>query len=192
MLRSLRPLTRLTGRASGHPFRTQFGVNSAGRARGVSSSTHGHSTQSDKPWIIGSALVFGPALIYLLGPGQSPNVVTGHGDPHKDPHPSGHGSAPAPDMQKGNPPVDHESEEKAGEASAANEDSQGGIPENEPKAVPDVPAAKPEDGNSPDVTVEDKTPDKGSGNSKAPSNQQKDADSEGKEPSEGEVKDSPK
>jgi len=38
----------------------------AGR-RSMSSSAHGAET-SDKPWIIGSALVFGPAAVYLLSP----------------------------------------------------------------------------------------------------------------------------
>ncbi|KAF8627711.1 hypothetical protein AX15_004283 [Amanita polypyramis BW_CC] len=34
-----------------------------------SASSHGASaTPSDKPWIIGSAIIFGPALLYLLSP----------------------------------------------------------------------------------------------------------------------------
>ncbi|KAH9080586.1 hypothetical protein EDB83DRAFT_2340249 [Lactarius deliciosus] len=62
------------------------------RAEGVarrqfSSGTHGASNGSDTPWIIGSALVFVPTIIYLLSPSAQSNShkahsAAGHDEPH--------------------------------------------------------------------------------------------------------------
>lgn len=62
------------------------------RAEGVarrqfSSGPHGASNGSDTPWIIGSALVFVPTIIYLLSPSAQSNSheahsATGHDEPH--------------------------------------------------------------------------------------------------------------
>ncbi|KAH9065456.1 hypothetical protein EDB87DRAFT_1679925 [Lactarius vividus] len=62
------------------------------RAEGVarrqfSSGAHGASDSSDTPWIIGSALVFVPTIIYLLSPSaqsssHKAHSTTGHNDPH--------------------------------------------------------------------------------------------------------------
>lgn len=48
--------------------------------RPMSSSGQTHSTPSDTPWMIGSALVFGPALIWCLAP-QSTKSKTDHHHP---------------------------------------------------------------------------------------------------------------
>lgn len=55
--------------------------------RQFSSNTHGASNSGDTPWIIGSALVFVPTLVYLLSPSarsQSHNAhsAIGHDEPH--------------------------------------------------------------------------------------------------------------
>ncbi|TCD61209.1 hypothetical protein EIP91_008777 [Steccherinum ochraceum] len=60
--------SRLGRRALFQLSRSNLRVNAqnVGR-RPMSSSTHGAQT-SDRPWIIGSALIFGPAAVYLLSP----------------------------------------------------------------------------------------------------------------------------
>ncbi|KIJ54625.1 hypothetical protein M422DRAFT_774893 [Sphaerobolus stellatus SS14] len=96
-----------------HAFRVQSTRNAPRGIRGMASGHHA-PPKSDTTWIIGSAAIFVPALIWLLGPGSA-KAVTGH-DAHDDRHPSGHGNAPAPIMQKipgGNTPTDAEESRKS-------------------------------------------------------------------------------
>ncbi|KAI0004558.1 hypothetical protein BJV74DRAFT_808124 [Russula compacta] len=55
--------------------------------RQFSSSAHSASKSSDTPWIIGSALVFVPTVVYLFSPSarskpHQAHSATGHGNPH--------------------------------------------------------------------------------------------------------------
>ncbi|KAF9805165.1 hypothetical protein IEO21_09184 [Rhodonia placenta] len=72
-------------------------VNATGR-RCMSTAEHGaHPTGSDTPWMIGSALVFGPALIYLLYPSSKKSSHTAahtHGA-HDEHHEKQEPEAPA-------------------------------------------------------------------------------------------------
>ncbi|KDQ62622.1 hypothetical protein JAAARDRAFT_66314 [Jaapia argillacea MUCL 33604] len=48
--------------------RSTFQRVNAGAKRRMASTSHAPKPDSDTPWIIGSALVFGPAILYLLFP----------------------------------------------------------------------------------------------------------------------------
>ncbi|CAA7262920.1 unnamed protein product [Cyclocybe aegerita] len=51
-------------------------------SRRVMSSSHAPVTRSDKPWIIGSLLVFGPAFLYLVSPSARKDTHHVHNDKH--------------------------------------------------------------------------------------------------------------
>ncbi|KAF8073903.1 hypothetical protein FPV67DRAFT_773845 [Lyophyllum atratum] len=69
-------------------------------ARRMNSSHAGPKTRSDKPWIIGSALVFGPAFLYLASPSARKTTQFAHNDAHDfpghDPDPKAVARAQAP------------------------------------------------------------------------------------------------
>ncbi|KAK2465378.1 hypothetical protein APHAL10511_002732 [Amanita phalloides] len=70
--RAARAVFSAAVRVTARPTRV---VHHIGR-RYNSTSSHGSSaTSSDTPWIIGSALVFGPALLYLLSPSARKNTA---------------------------------------------------------------------------------------------------------------------
>ncbi|KAK7028131.1 hypothetical protein VNI00_014946 [Paramarasmius palmivorus] len=65
--------------------RPAFRAQHAGR-RGMSSTAHEVKKGSDMPWIIGSAVVFGPAFLYLVSPGSrktAPHKPHGKHDHHE-------------------------------------------------------------------------------------------------------------
>ncbi|KAH7885392.1 hypothetical protein F5I97DRAFT_1884964 [Phlebopus sp. FC_14] len=76
--------------SSRHTLRTKL-VNSSPRVAfsrrpmSVSSQTNGGSWSSDTPWMIGSALVFGPMLFYILAPPDTKSAH-GHSSEHKSHH----------------------------------------------------------------------------------------------------------
>ncbi|KAI9443176.1 hypothetical protein H4582DRAFT_2054246 [Lactarius indigo] len=80
--------SRLGARAFAPALRRVVHRRTQGVARRqFSSNTHGASDSSDTPWIIGSALVFVPTIIYLLSPSAQSNShkahsATGHDEPH--------------------------------------------------------------------------------------------------------------
>jgi len=89
--RAARTVFTAAARASARPARVAQHI---GR-RHNSASSHGSSaTSSDKPWIIGSALVFGPLLLYLLSPSASKKSAE-----HAGHHDEEHGSAHAPNHE---------------------------------------------------------------------------------------------
>ncbi|PFH49941.1 hypothetical protein AMATHDRAFT_48282 [Amanita thiersii Skay4041] len=55
--------------------------------RNMSASSHGPAISSDKPWIIGSGIIFGPLLLYLLSPSARKNRAAHavHNDAHDFP-----------------------------------------------------------------------------------------------------------
>ncbi|OBZ68656.1 hypothetical protein A0H81_11194 [Grifola frondosa] len=72
---AIRPSVRAVGRSAG------------ATKRGVSTVQHAQET-SDRPWIIGSALVFGPVFLYLLTPSAKKTEVKAaqkHGRPSAKP-----------------------------------------------------------------------------------------------------------
>ncbi|KAJ3508926.1 hypothetical protein NLJ89_g5491 [Agrocybe chaxingu] len=54
-------------------------------SRRAMSSSHAPATKSDKPWIIGSLLVFGPAFLYLVSPSARKDTHHVHNDKHDSP-----------------------------------------------------------------------------------------------------------
>ncbi|KAG6848959.1 hypothetical protein H0H93_012431 [Arthromyces matolae] len=58
-------------------------------------SSHASHTKSDKPWIIGSAILFGPAFLYLVSPSARKNTGHVHNDAHDFPGHKKHAPAPA-------------------------------------------------------------------------------------------------
>ncbi|KIK99633.1 hypothetical protein PAXRUDRAFT_822551 [Paxillus rubicundulus Ve08.2h10] len=66
--------------------------------RMTSSESHaGHGSEgNDTPWMIGSALVFGPLFLYLVSPSARKTPHAGHGhEDHRDMHSQHEGSQPA-------------------------------------------------------------------------------------------------
>ncbi|KAI9465534.1 hypothetical protein BJY52DRAFT_1183625 [Lactarius psammicola] len=80
--------SRLGARAFAPVLRRVVHRQAHGTARRqYSSNTHGASNSGDTPWIIGSALVFVPTIVYLLSPSAQSNShkthsATGHDEPH--------------------------------------------------------------------------------------------------------------
>ncbi|TFK73631.1 hypothetical protein BDN72DRAFT_168183 [Pluteus cervinus] len=73
--------------------------------RGMSSTSHGHghsAPSSDKAWIIASALVFGPATLYILSPSGKTHNTGHHG--HEDNHASSHSTTKGEEV-KHEPPA---------------------------------------------------------------------------------------
>jgi len=91
--RSLTPALRRVAHRQGRiaaPTRRQF-----------SSTAHSASNSGDTTWMIGSALVFIPTIVYLLSPSarskpHQAHSAAGHGEPH----------APAENTPKAPPPVE--------------------------------------------------------------------------------------
>ncbi|EGN98463.1 hypothetical protein SERLA73DRAFT_183485 [Serpula lacrymans var. lacrymans S7.3] len=73
VLSSSRPLRAPSARTSA---RTVFSQRSMSSSTG---GAHGSSGGSDTPWMVGSGLLFGPALLYLLSPSAR---KSSHGDAH--------------------------------------------------------------------------------------------------------------
>jgi len=88
--RAARSVFSAAARASRRPARVAQHI---GR-RYNSTSSHGSSaTSSDKPWIIGSAVIFGPALLYLLSPSarkKSAEHAVHHDKEHEPAHAEKH------------------------------------------------------------------------------------------------------
>ncbi|KAG5646505.1 hypothetical protein DXG03_003271 [Asterophora parasitica] len=71
----------------------------AGARRMASSSSHA-APKSDKPWVIGSALVFGPAFAYLVSPSARAKSHSAHNDAHDTPgHKTHQASEPTPEPE---------------------------------------------------------------------------------------------
>ncbi|KAG6905992.1 hypothetical protein DXG01_016452 [Tephrocybe rancida] len=113
-------------------------------ARRMNSSHAAFKPKSDKPWIIGSALLFGPALLYLVSPSARKN--TGHvvhNDAHDFPGHKAHTPVPAAEEaapEAASEPAPAEPEPvlmKDGEGTEAN------IAESLVASADDVPAADP-------------------------------------------------
>ncbi|KAG6828570.1 hypothetical protein H0H92_007500 [Tricholoma furcatifolium] len=64
-------------------------------ARRMNSSHAAHTPKSDTPWIVGSAILFGPALLYLLSPSARKQTHFVHNDAHDFPSTKKHAPAPA-------------------------------------------------------------------------------------------------
>ncbi|KAF5341998.1 hypothetical protein D9611_001442 [Ephemerocybe angulata] len=58
-------------------------VRAAGR-RSMATSSEGTVKKSDTPWLVGSALIFGPAFLYLVSPSGRKSVA--HAQVHDDKH----------------------------------------------------------------------------------------------------------
>ncbi|TFK91859.1 hypothetical protein K466DRAFT_595724 [Polyporus arcularius HHB13444] len=86
--------SRLARRVLAHSVRPAARVSApAGRRFASTSPSHAAKQSSDTPWIIGSALVFGPVMAYLLTPtakskaahtAASKHQTAGHGAVHDD------------------------------------------------------------------------------------------------------------
>ncbi|KIM43021.1 hypothetical protein M413DRAFT_443837 [Hebeloma cylindrosporum] len=81
--------------------RAQASASSSARTvsrRAMSTTSHGSAVSSDTPWIIGSAVFFGPLLLYLLSPSAKKQSHPVHNDKRDFPtlgHGHGHEHAPA-------------------------------------------------------------------------------------------------
>ncbi|KAF8627418.1 hypothetical protein AX17_006233 [Amanita inopinata Kibby_2008] len=80
---AIRSIFSAAARASVRPTRATQRL----ARRNMSASLHGSATSSDKPWIIVSALIFGPTLLYLLSPSSRRSTAAHaiHNDKHDFP-----------------------------------------------------------------------------------------------------------
>ncbi|KAJ2934455.1 hypothetical protein H1R20_g2601, partial [Candolleomyces eurysporus] len=72
-----------------------------GRRTMASSAEGAASKKSDTPWIVGSALVFGPAFLYLVSPSARKSAPA-----HHDKHDSKHSSTPEPAKEEAAAPAE--------------------------------------------------------------------------------------
>jgi len=84
-------------------LRAGFSPASRMTCRNSSSSSHGPELSSDKPWIIGSLLIFGSAFLYLVSPSARKTHHTAHKDKHEFPalaHEEHSVNKPEPELMK--------------------------------------------------------------------------------------------
>ncbi|KAJ2916993.1 hypothetical protein MD484_g3412, partial [Candolleomyces efflorescens] len=107
---------------------TSSAPNAAARAVGrrtmASSAEHGAAKKSDTPWIIGSAIVFGPAFLYLVSPSARKNTPVVHNDKHDYPTSKTLDHPTTPQPTKKVEVVQEEEEAAAPAAPAPAEDSE--------------------------------------------------------------------
>lgn len=84
------------------------------------SSAHGAEAKSDTPWMIGSALVFGPLFIWLVSPTAKSKAHDVHEKALPKSKSSGHGEAPVPA-----PSVESATEAPSGESTETVTDDEG-------------------------------------------------------------------
>ncbi|KAF8236396.1 hypothetical protein L208DRAFT_651357 [Tricholoma matsutake] len=115
-------------------------------------SSHAPKQSSDRPWIIASALIFGPAFLYLISPSARKPTHLEHHDLHDVP---GHQKSTAPEPAQESEPVTVKDEDKDADAVVTEAVDQAET-NDEPVAIAAEPSASTSQPASEESTAESK------------------------------------